>query len=338
MTGRRAALVGVLYALVATACSFVVIRVFAGPFPIRASEWLNSGQIVTPLVAAIVVTVAAKDLGTSRASTWLLVRELPETEASIRILRQWIARTRTWRAMGFFLPPILASTAAWTVNTSGLAVDSAQRDAVMNLVSGPDVLAGWSLPIAGYAIGAAIAELIGRRHPTPLGDNRHADLRPRRPSAYLNGLAHWGPRVLAGVAVAVWLVSRNKEVAFGSSPTTLVVTVLSTLLATEVLRWIVVRRRQPAADPVEVAVDDAARSTTVHALSGSAIAIMGSSLGELISAASVDPQGRPTGAGWLGAFLGLLAVGIWLGFGVGHEWIVQRGRSSPGPSAAATTS
>lgn len=104
---------------------------------------------------------------------------------------------------------------------------------------------------------------------------------------------------------------------------------------TEALRWAVVRHRQRAADAEAVALDDAARATTIHAVSGSAIAIIGQALGTHLHNISFELAGPLRWAAIVGSVIGLVSLGVWLGYGVGLAWIVRRGprpRSEPAES------
>ncbi len=329
-TRGRAGLFGAAVVAVTTVVHLVVLHQWVGPFPVHAAAWADSGYVLGLALMAVVVATAAVDIGPARASSWLQKRSLPDTSDARHYVRDWVTRTRTYRAVGFVVATVGPLVAVWAINTSGLPPGDPVRDRLFE-VAGGWPLDGWTAPIAGYAVGALVAEM-RRRAPVAVPTTvRRADLRPRHPAAYMQSLARWGPRALALAAIAVagttalW-ADPSPEVAAVAPSSALVATVAVVVLSvTEAARWLVVRRRQAGDDPHSVALDDAARSTTVHAVSGSAIAIIGQPLGAHLSSLAMEWSGPLQWLGIAGAVIGLLTLGMWLGYGVGLVWVVHRG-------------
>ena len=324
----RAALLGVLVAAVTVALDVAILQVWVGPFPITW-EWDHLAFLVMPAIMAAVIAGTLSDIGDERAGRWLRERDVPDTGRNRTHARRWVRVTRTWRALGFFSVVMLQNVAALATNV-GLPPGSAVQDRLVGIASfRVPGLEGWSLPILGYAVGAVVAEVMRRRR---RGDRAgssaaRADLRPRDPAAYVRPLARWGPRALgaAGLLVAAATHVAGIEVVTGPSSGVLAVATLLTLVAAEAVGWWVVRHRQRATTAEAVAFDDAARTTTLHAVSGSAIAIVGQAIGTHLWNASLGLAGVWRGLAMGGSLLSLLTLGIWLAYGVGLVWVVQRG-------------
>ena len=323
--GMRGGLVGVGSVIVALALHVVVLQVWLGPYPI-SSRWWADAYAIMPVVMAVVVARAAADMGDARAAAWLQEREVAVTPSARRYARRWVSLTRACRAIGFFGVGLFGVVAVLSVNTSGLAVDDPVRQRLLDVASG----VGWSATIVGYAVGALVAEVL-RRPPSHDG-SRRADLRSRVPAAYMQPMARWGPRVLgvAALLTAGLTAAFGHDVLAGPSSAELAITAAATMIGTEATRWAVVRHRQRAADPDDVALDDAARATTIHAVSGSAIAIIGWPLGGHLWNVAVDLTGPLRWVGMLGGVVGVVSLGVWLGYGVGLAWVVRR---APGAGA-----
>ena len=323
----RAAALGILAATVTVAVHFAVLQVWVGPFPV-VWEWDHLAFFVLPAVMALVITGTVSDIGDERAGRWLRERAVPDTGHARADARRWLRLTRTCRGVGFFGVAMLTNVAAWATNF-GFPRDTQVQERLVDIAStGLPGLEGWSPPILGYAVGAVVAEALRRRlDDGPKDSVVRADLRPRVPAAYMHPLARWGPGALAtaGVAVAAVTHMAGVQVVTGPSSTVLAAVSVGTLAAAETVRWIVVRHRQRAATPEAVAFDDAARTTTLHAVSGSAIAIIGQALGTHLGNVSLDLAGPWRWLAMGGSLVSLVSLGIWLGYGVGLVWVVQRG-------------
>lgn len=316
----RAGLIGVGSVGLTLVLHVVLLQLWVGPYPL-SSRWWADGFVLMPVVAAVVIGVATADIGEDRAGAWLADREVPQSPEARQYVRRWVSLTRTCRAIGFFGVALLGVVASWSVNTSGVPVGSVIRDHLMDVMGA----VGWSAPIAGYAVGALVAEVI--RRPPTRGDVPRADLRPRVSAAYMQPLARWGPRVLAaaGLAVAGLSGGQGFQVVAGPSSSDVAIISVVTLVTTEVVRWAIVRQRQRAADPATVALDDASRATTIHAVSGSAIAVIGQAFGDHLWSLSPDLPGPASWVRLAGGIISLVSLGTWLGYGVGLVWVVRRG-------------
>ena len=315
----RAAAIGVGSVAVMLAVGLVVLQLGVGPYP-WPRRWFADGFFVMPLLAALVVAAATEDVGSERAGAWLAEREITDSPEARRYVRRWVMLTRTCRALGFFSVSLVGTVAVWSVNSSGLAADSAVRERLLDIVQG----SGWAAGVVGYAVGALVAEAV-RPRLEPAGA-RTADLRPRVPAAYMQPMARWGPRALAtvglGVAALSWI--SGHDIDLGPSSAQVAMTSAGVLGATEAVRWAIVRHRQRANDPESLALDDAARATTIHAISGSAIAIIGQPLGGHLEALSRDLTGPLQWAAMAGSWIWVVTLGVWLGYGVGLAWVVRR--------------
>ena len=328
----RPMLLGGLVATVTVALHLAILQVWVGPFPVRW-EWDHLAWLVLPGIMAVVVAGTWSDIGDERAARWLRERGVPETEGNRADARRWVRLTRTCRAIGFFGVVVLSDVAGWATNF-GFPNGSPLQDRLVDIASlHVPGLEGWSPSILGYAVGAVVAEAVRRRRGK--GGAVRADLRPRDPAAYVRPLARWGPRALVatGLVVAAGTSLRGVEVVTGPSSAVLAVAIVFVLAAAETVRWMVVRHRQQATSPEAVAFDDAARTTTLHAVSGSAIAIIGQAIGTHLWNASLDLAGVWRWLAIVGSLISLVCLGIWLAYGVGLVWVVQRGpRARPRPA------
>lgn len=320
----RSILLGLGVATAVVATDLFVIRLLLGPVPIADLGPGNAILLLSTLPGAIIIAIAAAPVGTERATRWLEDRGLPTSDGAIAYAANWLRRTRSLRGLGFTVPFISGVGAPWLVNVSDLPVDSALRDRLLDLVS-TWPLSTWVAPIVGYALGAMLAEAL--RPPLDETGPRAADLRPRLLSGYLQSFSRQGPRVLAAVAL---LVTAGGAIAGIATPISLepagvaLVTVLA-LAANELVGRGVVRRRQPAASPTAIEIDDAARSTTVHAVAGSAIGVIGAVLGRHLGDVAAGLGGWPENAvGLLGLLIAIGSFGVWLGHGVGLAHRVRR--------------
>lgn len=335
----RTAVGGLVAAALTVALHFALLQLWVGPFPVRW-DWDHLAFFVVPAIMAVVVAGTLSDIGDERAGRWLEERAVPDTHVTRTHVRRWLRLTRTLRALGFFGVALLTDVAAWATNF-GFAPGSPTQERLVGIASGGiPGLEGWSPPILGYAVGAVVAEVLRRRVPvTGLTGVTRADLRPRAQAAYMHPLARWGPIALAavGLVVAAATGMAGLEVVAGPSSVALAVVSISTLVVAEPVRWFIVRRRQRAGSTETLAFDDAARTTTVHAVSGSAIAIIGQSLGNHLGNAAFDLSGVWRWLAMGGSLISLASIGIWLAYGVGLVWVVRRGAEATPRSAGSPT-
>lgn len=326
MGWARASVVGSGVSLLTVAASLWGLQAVAGPYPL-STQWADSGYIVFPLLMAALVTYTVRDRGEAWAGQWLRQRAVADSPRTREAARRWVQRTRTARAIGFFAGLMPSMAAAWSVNTAGLPSGSATRDRLLDVATGSALgMSDLNAAIVGYALGAVAAELL--RLPASSGAQRArtADLRPRVQTVYAQPLARWAPRALAAVALLTALLGAliTHQPTAGPSSASLATIAALTLAVTEAFRWLVARRRQRTAGADELAFDDAARATSAHAVSGSAVAVIGGPLGTYLYNASLDLSGPLRWLSVAGSSISLVSIGIWLGFGVGLVWIVRR--------------
>ena len=193
--------------------------------------------------------------------------------------------------------------------------------------------------IGGYLVGALAAEL---RHPRlAQGSGASASLLPRTlregylpdfvvptlrtaiPVAALLGAAYlWGPRRTSGP---------DLETGFGVG----LAAALLAPLAIEALLRKVVNRPQPSGDPHLIAVDDAMRSTSVHAIGGAGVAIVlilvaGLSWGVGMTSDINAVRWALPIAGVAAIFTGLA---VWWKLGAEADWRVRRGTGALGTAS-----
>lgn len=312
---RGASLVAVLVGglVVASAATLWALGPIGPVVGLAAGLWSAS-----PGALVILAVLVAALSGPGDVERWLADRDVPVTRANVARAEAWLRTTRWWRAVGWSLPALAVLPA--TVLTNALAPADPARDRAVELVTS---VPGWTLGIAGYGVGAIIAE-VRRGGSGSRSTRRVADVRPRVLAAYANPLSLKLPRRLAvvNILVAVLVVSLG-DVAAASIGLLTAATVAVVAIVEVVRRW-VVGRSQHAPDEEMLVLDDAARTTTVHAVSGTAIALLSFALAGLLNALSgTGPGGWPAVVAFLVAVGG---AGIWLGHGVGLVHVVKRGR------------
>lgn len=299
---------------VVAAVEIPLTLLYVGP-----TDGLVSPDVRSPLpmlvIAAVVLGLGARAHSPDRVRRWLRARDVAVTDDTVAAAGAWLDRTVLWRSIGFAVPLTLQLTSLFLVNS--LAVNDPARERamdVMNLLTG----GFFGLSIVGYALAAVLAELSrARRAPADVAV-RAADLRDRTLAAYANPVSLTLPRALGVVAVV--LAATTVLLAPGSthgSALELVVGTAVVLLAVEAVRHHVVTRRQQGHDADGLAVDDAARVTTVHAVSGSAIALLALSLSAHVDVLAFALDGRwlnPLAS--LAGLLALAGLGIWFGHGI----------------------
>jgi hypothetical protein len=183
--------------------------------------------------------------------------------------------------------------------------------------------------LAGYLVGVLVAEWSWAR--PQAGPVRAAALVPRHLGNYLPGrvmvglrlaglavaalvpLLAWGPVVPAPVrALVLW--GRGGAVATAA-------VAVGVTLAVEALLRRMAGRPQPAPDPTALAVDDALRSTSVHAAAGAGLAIVLLSLSLQVSnvAANLGPGPGRTATVGLAWGCALAALALWARIGHPHR-------------------
>lgn len=321
LRGARIATVVVLGALTVDGLLFLLL---IGPVPVEARNWFGGGGLLRPLLPFAVLAVAASRARRVEVERWLVAREVPADGESLTAAAAWLDLTRTARGIGFVLPLLAGSWLSWAVNAvpTGSSVQGRLVDLVTNWP-----LQGWGWGIAGYALGAAAAEWLRVRRWAVHDGPRRAVLRERSLAAYSAPLARVVPPVLA---LAALLLAAGSALAgldpgpFAPSAPRLAALALTVGGGAEVLRRLVVARPQRVHDPARMAVDDAARATTVHAVSGSAIALLALAVGDHLQWLATEEASVPGWFGLAGALLGVVGIGVWLGHGVGLVHVLRR--------------
>jgi hypothetical protein len=195
-----------------------------------------------------------------------------------------------------------------------------------------------ALAVGGYLVATVLAEATYSRRP-PATHVRGASLSPRTPGDYVPSATIWMIRILPLVAVALSVVyavvPKAPQRSLDPSVTFLLVAsvvLVAFAIAIETTLRAIVARPQPATSEDVVAADDAVRASSIHGLSGAAVALMLLSAGwELVSAGEVTSvtilsQVLP----WLGVLTDVTALGAWIGLGHPRSWRVQRAPTAAG--------
>jgi hypothetical protein len=195
-----------------------------------------------------------------------------------------------------------------------------------------------ALAVGGYLVATVVAEATFLKR-LPATHVRGATLSPRTLSDYAPSATIWVIRILPLVAVALSVVYAvvPKDLQRSVDPSVAFLLVVSVVLAAfaiaiEATLRAIVARPQPATSEDVVAADDAVRASSIHGLSGAAVALMLLSAGwELVSVGEVTSvtilsQLLP----WLGVLADVAALGAWIGLGHPRSWRVQRAPTAAG--------
>jgi hypothetical protein len=223
-------------------------------------------------LAVAAVLAARRPLDPAELTTWASGHGLGGLQAERREpAERYLRRSRLSRTVGGAVP-FLAGTAA---PMAWAAVRGLPAPWPLGLFG----VRSW---LAGYLAGVLVAEYRWAR-PQP-GVVRSAALVPRRLGDYLPARVLRGTRlatlaVVALVPVIAWgpvAPAPVRELVVGGRGGALATAAvaLAVAAAVELLLRRLVARPQPAADPDALAVDDALRSTSVHAVAGAGLAIV----------------------------------------------------------------
>ena len=189
------------------------------------------------------------------------------------------------------------------------------------------------MAIAGYLLGAVIAEATFIRQLAAPAGMRSAALTPRALVDYVPRLTVWAlralPAVLVVLAVLYALTPRHAETPSDVSPTlVLAASALLVVVAFAVDRLLqaIVARPQPAIDADLMAADDAIRASSIHALSGAGVGLVLVGIGAVLFALQYASSNDALAA-WLGypATLAiLLSLLSWVRLGHPRTWRVRR--------------
>jgi len=214
---------------------------------------------VLPLVALLVFVVRAARYDLDRdARSWAAAYGVILTPTNIDFVRTHLRTGRRLRFVcsiaGLLLPPLVSRAVDPRSGSSGSFVGL----------------------FVGYMVGSVWAELSVTRSATdPV---RVATLAPRRLEEYLPGRLRWGLWVVAGTTFALSLASlaiHQPDLPTYSydGPAAPVIggAALAIAAAVELTQRWILRRAQPFVSPDLVTADDAARSSSIHALAGSGL-------------------------------------------------------------------
>jgi hypothetical protein len=189
------------------------------------------------------------------------------------------------------------------------------------------------MAIAGYLLGAVIAEAIFLREFAAPTGVRSAALMPRGLVDYVPRLTVWAlrglPAVLVVLAVLYALTPKHAETPSDvSAPFVLAASALLVVVAFTVDRLLqaIVARPQPAINAELMAADDAIRASSIHALSGAGVGLVLVGIGAVLFALQYASTNDALGA-WLGypATLAILLSFVsWIRLGHPRTWRVRR--------------
>jgi protein-S-isoprenylcysteine O-methyltransferase Ste14 len=263
---------------------------------------------------------------------WARERGLELTAENRPVVASYLRRTRLLRACGA-LAGILLPTLVELVWHGRLVILGASSDGSVAPYAGP------MEAYIGYLVGALCAEVTLAR---PRDRTRHsASLVPRRLEDYLPRRLMLAQRAL-GVAVVLGIVITGlvpypspASVPDWTAQLTGVVVFGAFAVALEALeRWIV-RRPQPFTSPSLVAADDAIRAQSVHALSGSGLALLLAALSGLFAVVTASDVEILRWTMWLPALAAfVLSVRACLDIGQ-QPWRVRRRADRPAGAAPA---
>jgi hypothetical protein len=285
---------------------------------IGAAEFLL--MILALSIGAVVVLLAVRGSSDGRVGAWGRSFGVHVREEDRPLVEGVLARERRFR-FGFAVLAVLGQGAVRTWFDDPLP---------------------WAntivFAIVGYLLGAIVAEIASPSRRTP---GAGAVLAPRRITDYLPRLA---PIALVGLPIAAaGVVAWTIELAPGpryrdASPRTLLLLVVASVVMSLVVLLalrMIVRRRQPTSSRELALLDDALRSSSMHAMAGGAVALqlllLAFALGELQGALTATGGSTRVGlAAAVGALLSLaFALGAWTVLGHPSGWQPRRPLGAP---------
>ena len=287
--------------------------------------WAFAALAVACLWLAVAAVLAARrPLEPAALAAWASGHGL-EGVADRRLepAARYLRRSRLSRTVGGAVPFVAgtATPALWAA-TRGLPAPW------------PLALFGARSWLAGYLAGVLVAEYRWARPRT--GVVRSAALVPRRLGDYLPVRVVAGMRLAALATVALvpllaWgplTPAPVRELVVGGRGGALATAALAVAVAAAVELAVrrLVGRPQPAADPEALAVDDALRSTSVHAVAGAGLAIVLLSLSVQVGLVAANLGGGPgrTAVVALSWACAAAALAAWIRVGHPRRWTVRR--------------
>jgi hypothetical protein len=276
---------------------------------LTAAGWIILG--VSVAVAAAGFVWALMPPGEARVARWSSHYGLALTDSNRLVVAGYLRRTRTLQVAGAALGWVSSPVYIGLVGRLFPLGDS------------------WvMLAVAGYLVGAAVAEVTFLGRPRPRFTVRAAALVPRMLTDYVPAATVWTIRVLpvATVILAVIYALAPKDAQRGVDPSVAFV-VAASLLAVAfavLIEWFlrtIVLRPQPAITNDLLAADDAIRAGSIHSLSAAGVALLLLSLGwTLMSLGGVTAV-----ASGFGVACDLGALIVWIVLGHVTTWRARRG-------------
>jgi hypothetical protein len=190
------------------------------------------------------------------------------------------------------------------------------------------------LAVAGYLLGAAVAEVTFLRRSRSHSSVRAAALAQRTLSDYIPRATIWAIRMLpltsVSLAVIYAFVPKNLQRTVDPSVAFMIASSVLVVVLAALIEWFlrtIVTRPQPAITNDFLAADDAIRAASIHSLAAAGIALIlmsigwvAVSLGDVI-ASNAFSELLP----WFGVACDLGALMAWIGLGHLATWRVRRG-------------
>jgi hypothetical protein len=190
------------------------------------------------------------------------------------------------------------------------------------------------LAVAGYLLGAAVAEVTFLRKSRPHSSVRAAALAQRRLSDYIPRATVWAIRMLpltsVSLAVIYAFVPKNLQRTVDPSVAFMIASSVLVVVLAALIEWFlrtIVTRPQPAITNDFLAADDAIRAASIHSLAAAGIALIllsigwaAVSLGDVVTS-NVFSELLP----WFAVACDLGALVAWIGLGHLATWRVRRG-------------
>jgi uncharacterized membrane protein len=282
---------------------------------LTSAGWIILG--VSAVIAAAGLVWALLPAGETRIARWSSHHGLTLTDSNRAVIAGYLRRTRALQVLGAGL--------GWV-----------SSPVYIGLVGRPFPLGdSWvMLAVAGYLVGAAVAEVVFLGQARPRSTVRAAALAPRALFDYVPAATVWTIRVLpfATVILAVVYAIAPKDPQRAVDPSVAFVVAASIVVVafaalTEWFSWTIVLRPQPAITDDLLAADDAIRAGSIHSLSAAAVALILLTLGwTLVSLGGVTGNPRLGAIAWgFGVACDVGALIAWIVLGHVTNWQVRRG-------------
>jgi hypothetical protein len=283
-----------------------------------SSIWFS---LVLPVLVALGVASRGFRMDEEYVARWASSAGLELTEETRPVVRRyltWSRRARTVGGLVGFLAPVIYALVGEVALGREVITDAG----------------GWSvlLMFIGYLLGALVAELVinrpgGHQGPTMRGSRRVGEYL----SHYLLVIQRSLGIACAALVGAYVLLSPFVRTP-GPDPGSIAIFGLPGVglaVVIEALQRTIIGRRQPAASPDDLTVDDAMRSSSMHLVAGTGIALLIFFATGLITALLTLVETRAGVAGFaLMLFLFPLSIFFWLDSGKPHGFRVRRDRFS----------